>query len=82
MKNNCIICKNRKTCLSYKGGGPLVDTYCNTFQEEKEISEEEQIIADNIFREENSVKSYKPIKIVMCLILITILACVLFIIYN
>lgn len=77
MKNNCIICKRRKTCTSYLLGGPLVDTYCNRFQEEKDISEEEQIISDNKFKEENSVKNYKPIIIVVGLITITILACIL-----
>lgn len=82
MKNNCIICKHRKTCTSYQIGGLLIDTYCNRFEEEKDISEEEQIILDNKFKEENSVKNYKPIKILLGLIIITIFACVLFIILN
>ena len=61
----------------------MINTYCNRFQEEKEISEVEQIILDNKFKKENSVKNYKPIKIVVGLIIIiTILSCVLFIIYN
>jgi hypothetical protein len=81
MKKNCLICKNRKKCLNYQLGG-LFDTWCDRFIEEPEITEEEQIIADNKFREENSVKSYKLIKIVIGLFIITILASVLFIIYN
>jgi hypothetical protein len=41
MNNKCIICKNRKNCLNYELGG-LIDTWCDRFIGESEITEEEQ----------------------------------------
>ena len=41
MKSNCIICKHRKTCFNYQIGGLLIDTWCNRFEEEPEIQEED-----------------------------------------
>ena len=42
MKSNCIICKKRIGCLNYQLGGLLRDTYCDRFQEQKDMTDEEQ----------------------------------------
>ncbi len=41
MNNKCIICKNRNKCLNYQLGG-LIGTWCDSFIEEPEITEEQQ----------------------------------------
>ena len=42
MKSNCIICKKRNGCLNYQLGGLPRDSYCDRFQEEKDMTDEEQ----------------------------------------
>ncbi|MFL0246668.1 hypothetical protein [Candidatus Clostridium stratigraminis] len=42
MNKKCIICKNRKSCLTYDLGGLYDGEYCSKFIEEPEITEEEQ----------------------------------------
>lgn len=42
MNKKCIICKNRKSCLTYDLGGLYDGEHCSKFIEEPEITEEEQ----------------------------------------
>lgn len=42
MNKKCIICKNRKSCLTYDLGGLYDSEHCSKFIEEPEITEEEQ----------------------------------------
>lgn len=42
MKSNCIICKKRIGCLNYLLGSLPRGTYCDRFQEEKDMTDEEQ----------------------------------------
>lgn len=57
MKNNCIICTKRRTCVNYQIGGLLIDTYCDRFREEKELSEAEQIALE----EKRKVESLRKV---------------------
>ena len=41
MNSKCIICKNRKSCLTYDLGG-LVGTWCDKFVEEADLTDAQQ----------------------------------------